>query len=64
MLVILIFSMALHYMMVQVSTLQHVALDYHYFMIGVIEVIMMEKSICKYRDCKFWKHGQIVGYLE
>jgi hypothetical protein len=51
-LVVLIFTMVMHYIILQVVAMQllHVALSYHHFMLGVVELIALKRLVPKPRN--------------
>jgi hypothetical protein len=46
-LVVLIFTMVIHYIMLQVMAIQYVSLSYHHFILDAVDLIALKKLVSK-----------------
>ena len=47
MLVVLILTMAIHYIMIEVAAMQHIVLAFHYCMVDALETVVVQKLVQK-----------------
>jgi hypothetical protein len=63
-LVVLIFTIVMYYIILQVVAMQRVAILYHHFMLGAMELIALKKLVSTLRNRSIWKHERLSGYMQ